>query len=111
MTDTYVDSSVAPGGNYTYALDARNAQGASVQGTPATIQVPGGGGGSWDTFITVMLENAAPKTVTPAAAPNVWKMISAGAYASNYAAIGHPSAPNYLAMTCGRDLQEGSDGW
>lgn len=33
------------------------------------------------------------------------------AYANNYSAIDHPSAPNYLAVTCGRDLQSGSDAW
>ena len=31
--------------------------------------------------------------------------------AKNYSAIDHPSAPNYLAVSCGRHLQSGSDAW
>ena len=40
-TDTFTDATVVPGQTYTYAVDARDAAGASAQGTPQTIKVPG----------------------------------------------------------------------
>jgi chitinase len=41
VTDTYLDAAVAPGGGYTYAVDARDDLGASAPGAPASITIPG----------------------------------------------------------------------
>jgi hypothetical protein len=46
-TDTFTDTAVAAG-EHTYALDARNASGASAQGTPKSITVPGGTGSTFN---------------------------------------------------------------
>ena len=82
----------------------------SACSAPITVTTPASGGVN-DCYVFVIYENSGAATVTPAACPNIWKIVNGGAYAKNYAATDHPSAPNYLALTCGRDLQSGSDAW
>ena len=77
-----------------------------------------------DNVIFMIMENKSYSTVTSSQAssiPYFNALRTTGTYATgkttnhadgaNYAGTGHPSAPNYLGLTCGRLLQNGSDAW
>lgn len=56
------------------------------------------------------MENKNYSLVTaPGAAPYLQSLLSQYASATNYHGLSHPSAPNYIALTCGQLLQVGSD--
>ena len=75
-----------------------------------------------DTVVFIILENASLKTVQKflSVTPYINSIMptgcggsgtAAGAGSTNYIPITDPSAPNYLALTSGRELQSGSDAW
>jgi hypothetical protein len=78
--------------------------------------------GLLNNVVFIILENTSLKTVQKflSVTPYLKTLLptgcggsgtAAGSGSTNYIPTTQPSAPNYLALTCGRNLQAGSDAW
>ena len=71
--------------------------------TPSPPPVPSAGVPAYDHIVEILMENTAySQIIGSSSAPYVNSLARNGAIAGNYVAIGHPSLPNYMALSSGQ---------
>jgi len=71
--------------------------------TPSPPPVPSAGVPAYDHVFEILMENTAySQIIGSPSAPYVNSLAGNGAIAGNYVAIGHPSLPNYMALSSGQ---------
>jgi hypothetical protein len=89
------------------AVSSHAAPASSPAGPPTATRAAAPGGVS--KILVIMEENHSLGEVFPAGMPYLWQLAQRYGYASDYAAITHPSLPNYLAIFSGSAFNDPPD--
>jgi phosphatidylinositol-3-phosphatase len=90
--------------------------GAATTSAPAAAARSAGGGGtaasglgSLRKIVVIMEENHSLQQAFPSGMPYLWSLARQYGYATDWADVGHPSLPNYLAIFAGSAFNEPQD--